>query len=318
MLFQKKIEELYKAQFFTRYDDIGLVKYFTHEDFEGLSATPYTFVSSHGHTLRGAFYFYENFDPTKLIIFEHGLGGGHLSYMKEIERLCRAGYRVFSYDHTGCMTSGGKNCGGFAQSLCDLDDCLKALKADPDIPTDTIYITGHSWGGFSTLNIAAFHPDIKKIVVLAGFVSVKRMLAQFFPAILAGYRKAILRLEAENNPQYVNCDAVETLQNANVDALLIYSDNDPLIKKKVHYDPLCKGLANKPSVQFMLECGKGHNPNYATEALPHLAAMANGMKEAVKLTKDEEKTAFKDAFDWDIMTKQDENVWRSIIAFLGQ
>lgn len=33
MLFQKKTEATYKAQFFTRYDDMGFVRYFSEEDF---------------------------------------------------------------------------------------------------------------------------------------------------------------------------------------------------------------------------------------------------------------------------------------------
>ncbi len=316
MLFRKKVEDLYKSQFFTRYDDTGLVKYFTHEDFEGLTATPYYIPSMHGHMLRGNFYAYRNYDPDRLVIFEHGLGGGHLAYMREIERLCRAGFRVFSYDHTGCMKSGGAHCGGFAQSLCDLDDCLKNLKADSNISIEHIYVMGHSWGGYATLNIAALHPDVEKIVVLAGFTSVERMLGQFFPWPLSGFRKHIFALESEHNPQYVNFDAVDTLQHADVKALLIYSDNDTLIQKKVHFDALYEALKQKPDIQFLLEHGKGHNPNYAAEALPHLTDLGKRMKAAGKLASPEDKDLFKNSFDWEAMTKQDDTVWRSIIDFL--
>lgn len=83
--------------------------------------------------------------------------------MKEIERLCRAGYAVLSYDHTGCMESGGTSPKGLAQSLCDLNDCIKAIKADTRFLGIDISVVGHSWGAFSTLNITSLHPEISHI-----------------------------------------------------------------------------------------------------------------------------------------------------------
>ena len=174
MIFHKTIEKVYKTTMFSRCDDTGLLHYFSHEDFRGMDATPYSFLSSLGHTLNGYFYSYIGYDPQRLVVFDHGFGGGHRSYMKEIQKLAKEGYLVFAYDHTGCMTSGGEGAGGLCQSLRDLDDCLKALKQDPAIAAKELYVVGHSWGGFSTLNIAKYHPDVKKIVVLAGFVSIEK------------------------------------------------------------------------------------------------------------------------------------------------
>ena len=244
------------------------------------------------------------------------MGGGHLSYMKEIEMLCRAGFRVFSYDHTGCMCSEGENTGGFAQSLCDLDDCIKALKADSNIDTTDISVVGHSWGGYSTLNICALHPDVKRIVVLSGFLSVEIMVNSMFKGVLSPYRKHIMEIERGSNPDYLSYDAISTLQNATAKALLIYSDNDPLIAKNVHYDALCSALEVKDNIEFMLVSGKGHNPNYTHDAVSYLATLAPAMKRAARLTRDEDKEDFKNSFDWHRMTSQDEDVWAKIIGFL--
>ncbi len=316
MIFHKKIEEMYKAQVFTRYDDTGIVHYFSHTDFEGLNADPYSFKSSHGHTLSGMFYSYDGYDKSRLIIFEHGMGGGHLSYMKEIEMLCRAGYLVFSYDHTGCMKSGGENTGGFSQSLCDLDDCLKALKSDDTVNTSDISVVGHSWGGYSTLNISALHPDITKIVVLSGFVSVEIMVKSMFKGILSGYRKHIMALERNSNPTYIDLDAISALSNTNTSALLIYSDNDPLINKAAHYDVLCSALSGKENISFLLAENKGHNPNYTSDAVEYLAKLSNALKDAVKLTSAEDREKFKSSFDWHRMTEQDDKIWAKIFDFL--
>ncbi len=316
MIFHKQIENIYKSIVFARCDGNGLVKYFTHEDFEGLQAQPYSFASSHGHTLNGNFYSYDGCDKSHLVIFEHGFGGGHLSYMKEIELLCREGYLVFAYDHTGCMTSGGASANGFSQSLCDLDDCLKALKADESVCTDSIFVMGHSWGGYSTLNIAALHPDVKKIVVFSGLVSIERMTNQVFAGPLKGYRKHIMALEAAANPRCVGYDGAKTLKNSATKALLIYSDNDNIVKKACHYDALCENLSDSKNVTLMLEHGKGHNVTYTYDALAEFGKLVKATRKAKKLKTEAEKAAFCNSFDWHRMTAQDMRVWQTIFEFL--
>ncbi len=302
---------------FARCDETGLVYYFSHKDFSGLNAEAYDFTSSLGHKMQGYFYSYDGADESRLVIFEHGFGGGHRSYMKEIERLCSSGYRVFAYDHTGCMESGGEGARGFSQSLRDLDDCIKILKADEKINTSDLTVMGHSWGGFSTLNIPALHPDVKKIVVLCGFISVEKIIEQNFKGILKGYRKHIMALEGESNPEYVGYDATKTLKNAETSALLIYSDNDHLVHKNIHYNALATALSGKENVEMLLVSGKGHNPNYTDTAVTAIGILAQRTKsEAKKLKTPAEKEEFKNSFDWDTMTEQDDEVWEKITDFL--
>ena len=317
MIFHKTIEKVYKTTMFSRCDDTGLLHYFSHEDFRGMDATPYSFLSSLGHTLNGYFYSYIGYDPQRLVVFDHGFGGGHRSYMKEIQKLAKEGYLVFAYDHTGCMTSGGEGAGGLCQSLRDLDDCLKALKQDPAIAAKELYVVGHSWGGFSTLNIAKYHPDVKKIVVLAGFVSIEKMLEQNFSGMLRGYRPYIYALEQKTNADYIAANAVETLQNSQVQALLIYDEKDSLVRKAVHYDALYEALHTNDRISFILTREKGHNPNYTTEAVVHLAALSKALKKAKKLKTPQQKQAFRDKFDWNAMTEQDHELWEKIFLFLA-
>lgn len=316
MVFTKTVEKLYKAQMFTRYDDEGLVYYFSPEDFPGLEAEPYCFASSLGHTLKGYFYSYQGFNPNRLVVFDHGLGGGHRSYMKEIEMLCRQGYLVFSYDHTGCMESGGENIRGFAQSLRDLDDCLKALKADEKVNTAHIFLVGHSCGGFAVMNIPALHPDVEKLVVLSGLVSVEKILEQYFSGMLSGFRKDIMELETSSNPYYVKFSGEKSLANTNARVLLIHSDNDPTVHKEAHYDVLYSALKNRSNVEFMLVSGKGHNPNCTAQAVGLLGELSAALVKGRKLKTPKEKEAFKNSFDWDKITEQDKAVWYKIFAFL--
>lgn len=310
-------EEYYKAQVFTRYDDSGFLKFFSKDDFPGLRAEAYRFPSSHGHTLSGCFYSYPQCDRTRLIVFDHGLGeGGHRSYLKEIERLCSLGFLVFAYDHTGCMDSGGANTGGFSQSLCDLDDCLKALKSDDAIDTTALSVMGHSWGGYAALNIAAYHRDLRRIVAISGFISVKAMIRQNFPGIFPFCRSRLMRLETASNPAYAPSCAVKALRNTDAHVLVIHSDDDPLVHKSEHFDVLQKALGGKTNIEFLALTGKGHNPNYSDDAVACLFSLTEALAKGVPQTA-EERNAFRDSFDWERMTAQDEAVWDAIEHFLG-
>ena len=315
MLFENLIVNTFRKQFLIRCDDTGTAHYFSADDFPGLQQEAFSFPSSVGHTLKGYFYHYDSPIPGRIVVFDHGFGGGHRSYMKEIEALARHGYLVFAYDHTGCMESGGENIRGFSQSLRDLNDCLKALKATERCQGLNISVMGHSWGGFSTANICALHPDVSHIVVLSGFVSVELLVNQFFGGIMKGYRKAIFALDP--NPDYVHHNAVESLSGSDAQILLIYSANDPMVNKAVHFDALKAGLSHKENVRFLLEENKGHNPNYTEEAVAYLGQYSADVgKKKKSLTTEETKKAYRDSWDWHRMTAQDETVWAEIFKTL--
>ena len=319
MIFEKQIVGAFKSKMYARADDEGYAYYFSAKDFPGLGKTPYQFKSSLGHTLSGYLYSYDAPISGRLVVFDHGFGAGHESYMKEIEILCRHGYLVLAYDHTGCMESGGEGCRGMAQSLHDLDDCIKAVKADPRFEGVDISVIGHSWGGFSTLNIAALHPDISHIAVLSGFVSVERLVAANFSGLLRGYRPAVMALERETNPDYVDFDATKTLSKFNGKAVLIYSENDKLVNKDLHFNPLYAALREKENIKLILEINKGHNPNYteaAVELLGKYGADLAKIKKSGGLKTEEEKAKFRSSYDWDAITEQDERVWQDIFDCL--
>lgn len=317
MIFEKQVLNIYKGMMFTRQDDTETVFYFSAEDFKDLHAEPYSFKAGAGHTLNGYIYNYDDPRPNRLIVFDHGFGGGHRAYMKEIERLCRAGYTVFSYDHTGCMESEGDNPGGLSTSLSDLNDCIRAIKKDERFKKFDISVMGHSWGAFSTLNISALHPEISHVVAMCGFVSVEEMIKTFFSGILKGYRGAVFSLEKESNPKFAEYNAVDSLKKSEAKALLIYSENDHLCQK-VHYDILHEALADREKISFILVKDKGHNPNYTKDAVALLSEFTKARTRLLKKKNlsEEEKARFVAGFDWHKMTEQDESLWEKILAHL--
>ena len=315
MIFEKQIVGTFRNNFLRRCDDTGTAFYYSAADFPGLEAEAFSFSSCKGHELKGYFYHYADPVPGRIVVFDHGFGGGHRSYMKEIELLCRHGYLVFSYDHTGCMESGGENIGGFSQSLVDLNDCLNALKATERCRALDFSVMGHSWGGFSTANICALHPDVSHIVVLSGFVAVETLVNQFFGGIMKGYRKAILALDP--NPDFFRCNAVESLSSTDAQVLLVYSENDKMVSRAVHFDALKAGLSHKENIRFLLEKNKGHNPNYTEDAVAYLGQYsADVAKKAKNLTTEEARMVYRGSWNWDRMTDQDIIVWAEIFKTL--
>lgn len=317
MIFEKQIKNIYKSMMYTRCDDKETVFYFSSDNFNGLMKEEYNFKSSLVHDLKGFIYYYQNPISNRIIVFDHGFGGGHLAYMKEIEMLCRHGYMVLAYDHTGCMESGGISPNGLGQSLNDLNDCITSLEHNERFKEFDISVMGHSWGAFSTMNITALHPNISHIVAMSGYVSVKEMIKSFFPGILLFYRKAVFSVEKESNPVYALYDAADTLLNSNTKGLLIYSSNDYICRKK-HYDILKEKLKDKDNIKFILVDNKSHNPNYTEDAVRLLNQFSKDRVELFKiknLTK-EDKENFVAGYDWDKMTEQDSLLWNDIFKHL--
>ena len=281
MIFENKVAEMYRKQLYARQDNPHGIFYFGPDDFPGLQTHEYSFKSQMGHDLKGWFYHYDNPIPGRLVVFDHGMGNGHRAYMREIETLCKMGWLVFSYDHTGCMASGGKDINGFPQSLMDLDDCLTVLKQEEALADRTISVIGHSWGGFSTMNIVALHPQITHVVAMSGFVSVDRIVKQSFKGVMSLYAKSMIEMEQRNSPRYSRFNALESLGKTSAKVLLIYSDDDTV------------------------------------DAVTYKNAFWGELSKAIKekqLETPEQQKLFMEKYDWWRMTTQDEEVWGKIHA----
>ena len=299
MIIFKKIEKMYRKQVLTRFKDYGTVYYFSEKDFAGLNKKTFDFKGSDGQKLKGYFYFYDSPIEKRIIVFDHGMGGGHRSYFREIEMLAKKGYLVYSYDHTGCMESEGENTRGFSQSLNDLDCCIKALKSEDELKNFDISVMGHSWGGFSSMNIPALHPEISHIVAMSGFVSVSEMIKQIFFGIKSLY-SYFYAIEEKNNPVFSKVNTIESLKDTKTKALIIHSADDKTVNVKKHFDVIKKGLSGNNNIEFLLVNGKNHNPNFTEDAVKYKDKFFRILSKKLKkheLSTDEQKKAFVESFD---------------------
>ena len=321
MIFDKLFLAIYKKTLITRQDDKGDVFYFDYTDFDGLKKEHFSFISKTGAKLDGGFYFYENPKADKLIVFDHGMGVGHRPYMREIETICKAGYLVFSYDHEGTRNSEGKSIRGLSGSIHDLDSALDAIKDSHYYQGKEIIVIGHSWGGLSTKNIAILHPEVKKIVPMAGLSSVSQTVKSIVPDLFKHARKAILDFEESMNPGYAKLDAVESIKNSGVKALICHSIDDPLVPVKDHHYPLMEAFKENENVRFITVENRAHNPNFtpgAAKALKMFFAEKKQLEKKRKLKTKDEKSALIARHDFWKMSEQDMNVWNEIFQFINE
>ena len=313
----RQLEKTYKNTTFIRRDDKGMLFYFDIKDFPGLSREEFCFFTKKGHNLKGYFYFYKDPTPNRLIVFDHGMGVGHRAYMKEIEMLAREGYLVYAYDHTGCTESEGEHIMGLSGSLADLDACIIAMK-EKGFSSESISVVGHSWGAFSTLNILHFHPDLRSIVALSGFISISDMLDQVIPGIVGFSKKSLYRLEGDVNPDYYDRSARDTLAHTDKLALIIHSEDDDSVSYKRHFMKLRNSLTDKNNITFLGLKGKRHNPTYTDEAVKRKSEFFKVYSKRIKsknIDMDKHK-AFLDSYDWHRITEQDNKIWQVIFDFL--
>ncbi|MBQ7595419.1 MAG: alpha/beta fold hydrolase [Clostridia bacterium] len=316
------VNRFYKNNLVHRYDDDGYIRYFCAADFPGLQAEGISFYSGE-NKLKGYIYSYEGCSREELIVFCHGLGGGHRSYMREIELLCKNGYPVLAYDNTGCFESEGDSIICLSQSLADLDHALCWLKSEGIFGRyKKVYVVGHSWGGYAAGNIAAFHSDISKVVVISGFISVKQMLKSFFAGTKMPLKSLIVyliyRFEKKANPKYCDSTSLQSLSQKDTEFLLAHSTDDPTVSYEFN-TKIAQNTAAGSNVSFLICKDKMHNPNYSSDAVKYMVKVFGEFQKANKnLKTTEEKQAFFADVDWFRMTEQDMDFWKEVLAFLAR
>ena len=321
MIFDKLFLSIYKKALISRQDDNGDTFYFDYTDFAGLNKDHFAFISKTGAKLDGGFYFYDDPKADKLVVFDHGMGVGHRPYMREIETICKAGYLVFSYDHEGTRNSEGATIRGLSGSIHDLDSALDAIKETKYYEGREIIVIGHSWGGLSTKNIAALHPEVKKIVPMSGLSSVEETMKKIVPDVFKSARKAILGFEEEMNPGYVSLNAIESIKKSGVKALICHSADDPVVPVGDHHYPLMEAFKGNENVKFITVEGRAHNPNFTVAAVKALSAFFNEKKQLTKkgkLKTPEQKAALIAKHDFWQITEQDMTFWNQIFAFIEE
>ena len=318
MIFEKRMVKEFERRVLVRHDPDGWSRYFSPEDFEGLLYERFTFPSTEGVELVAYAYYYENKDTAHPLVFDHGMGPGHRSYMRDIAHLASRGFTVLTYDHTGTRESGGENIRALSQSLADLDAFLSYLKSTEEYGSADFRVIGHSWGGFSTYNIAAYHPEVTHVVPISGFRSVRAMLADQMKGPLSHYVDAVVRAEREKNPRFADADAVDSLSRTRAKLLAVHSIDDPVVSYQTHFESVEGALSEREGSAFLTYHDRAHNPYNSAEAVEYLNEFfdARAKMQKKKRTTKEEKDAFVARYDFSRMTAPNLELWDEVCEFL--
>ena len=262
------------------------------------------------NTLTG--YIYGEKSDKGLIVIAHGLGGGAESYLAETIYFVERGWRVFSYDGTGCYDSEGKNSVGLAQSVLDLDAALKYIKSSDSQNRLPVMLYGHSWGGYAVASVLNYDHNISAVVSIAGFDSPKNMLTEQAQVIMGKFLAAIEYPFAQLYQKMLfgraaNFTAVDGINLSNIPVMIIHGEADEAIA--YHGASIIAQRENitNPNAIFKT-CNKaGHNGHSNLSASAGAAAYIVEMNEIFK--------ALYDRFNGDVPDNEKAEYYATVDPF---
>lgn len=309
---------MYSTVFGKRCDGDEKLKYFTHKDFEGLKAAPIEFPNKDGVMLRGAIYAKSGVQqPKGLIVFSHGMGGGHLSYMTEINTFAENEFAVLAYDNTGTFSSDGEKIGSFCQGPEDLKAALKFVNNHPTLSKMKTVLAGHSWGGYSVCRaLGDENVKVDGAVTFgapnSGYQVISAALGEKL-SLLTPVFKLFFRM-FEGKDALIMCrDSVASAEPTPI--LMLQGKIDAIVKPEISAALASEGL---PHVKSVLFDGRYHNVYQTIESEEYMNATfarLNALKKNKKAS-EKELSACYDNIDYELITREDPSVMDLVIRFI--
>lgn len=310
-----------KVAFGKRCEGNPYLQYFTAEDFPKLTAAPVEFTGNHGQVLRGNLYAQAGRQDFKaLLVFAHGMGGGHLSYTTELNFFAQQGYLVLAYDNTGTMASEGKSLVGMSQAVADLRSALEFAKQDARTKDLPVVLAGHSWGGYTVCRVLYFHPQVKGVVAFSAPDDVPRLLCVQTKA-LTGKNLAFLEpfLRMYERLRFGKSAAMRTAEiaaQAGVPMLLLHGGKDTTVRP-ADAAATQEILKDCKQIQVRLYPEKQHNVYATAEAEQYIAV---AFEQLGVLSRDKTQTdkakAYAETLDFRKMCEEDSEVMETVAKFL--
>lgn len=306
------VSYLYKKKFVCRNDKEVGVPYYKTSDFKGLKEEAYCFTNSKGLEIKYFYFYYDKYKEDKILLFLHGLACGHAAYFAEIDALARRGYKILTLDYTGCGESQGKYLGSLNTPTKGVSELLDLLKLDKPI-----VLVGHSMGGYTALNLASLREEIKKAVVISGFLSIKSI----GDALIKNdfFVKRILKYEYKLYPEYKDLNNIEYLEKTTDDIFFIQSDDDTIVPYRIALEVVEQ--IDNPHIKKLKMSGRKHNPNYTDSAVKYMNEVFGKYESLLrqkKIKTNEDKINYFKDVSLDKLVEQDEDLFDQIAQFLNK
>lgn len=312
-----------KLAFGNRCEGNKYFKYLSAEDFDNLSAHSVEFPSVYGkgrgNTLRGFLYSRGEVNSNKLIVFSHGMGGGHQAYTGLINAFCECGYTVFAYDNTGTILSDGKKIYGLYQGSCDLMSAVEFIKGDDCLKGKDIYLLGHSAGAVAVCRVLPVLKGVKGACAISGYDSEIREYTSFASNIVGkNLAKVISFFLSIGSFLLFGKKPLIPIHKMSTDTplLLIHGADDATVNVD---NSALKNISERKNLRKKLCKGKGHNPYQTSQSERYMNEKFAGITAADKQYKGKIPENIKEDFlksvDYSLMTEIDSSVLNEIVSF---
>ena len=244
----------------------------TVDEFPGLSSERHSFASNKGQELVAYLYSHTDTEaPHGLVIISHGLGGGgQNTYMGLADYFAGKDYLVFAYDATGNGESEGKTAKGMPQGLIDLDYAIRYVKEQPDLAGLPIVLFGHSWGAYSAASALNLHPDVKAVVISAGFDKTQDLFEaagrKMFGHTIKLFLPYVGLYERVKFGDYAGYSSLDGLDKSSALVMVLHSTDDETISSEKGFDIFYERYADDPRFDFVQYQDRGHDMLWYAES----------------------------------------------------
>lgn len=245
------------------YSDYNDNLYLTYNDVENEYPRKTISFKSGENTLTA--YLYGETNSKGLIIVAPGHTDTNDIKLYEIRYFVDAGYSCICFDYTGCYTSEGNAFGGYSQAVYDLDALLTYVEADSELNQKTVYLFGHSLGGYAVASVLNKEHNIKAVVSASGFdtpeeqwqYSISKYTGFFYPMIKP-FNSLFITLKYGNDKKI---SAVDGINSTDIPVLIISAENDSFYGG---YSPIYskRHKITNSNCSFILMDKENHNGHY--------------------------------------------------------
>ncbi len=270
-------------------------------------------------------YYYKSAEEKGLVIISHGLHAGGDDYIPIIKYLVKNGYNVFSYDITGTYDSEGESTVGMCQAIIDLEGTINYIKQTPDLSKYSLFLLGHSWGGYAVTSVLSICDGIKAVAAIAPMNNGCKMMVDkaeeyvgkvgTVPGpIFTIYQKILFG-------KYVNYTGVGGINSVDIPILIAHGIDDKVISFDKQSIYAYKNEITNPNVQYYIGLGlqNGHDSIWhSTESLAYQRKIEDEIKfiEAKnnKKSTEEELIAFYKTIDHELYSSVNVELMKQIIT----
>lgn len=245
-----------KNIYLTRGDGSISIKYARPSDYPNLEVNKSYFLNNKKARLSIYEYKLKNKEPKGLVLFIHGIGGGHFYSLQLINYLCEQGYMVLAYDQYASGTSEGKRIESLTQGAIDVKHAVRYIEEHYKMP---FYVMGHSWGGYCASQALRYSKNITKCISIAGLDSEASMTSgpKFFASLASLF---VMICGSTKYGKYAFYSQYGSFKKTSAKVLYLQGKEDLVVNPNKTGYKYQKKLKNRPNIEVKMLDKKGHSP----------------------------------------------------------